>query len=136
MTASAAPSPMGRGTDAIRAVGGDGFTRASTSGRLRAHVHPRLRAVAVGRGTLAAPAGSTSRRSRRAASASAASGSAAVALFERALRFAESLRASRPDEAEGHYWVAATDGNLIAFRDGPEKVRLARDIETSARRAL
>jgi tetratricopeptide (TPR) repeat protein len=66
----------------------------------------------------------------------AASGSEAVALFERALRFAESLRASRPDEAVGHYWVAATDGNLIAFRDGPEKVRLARDIETSARRAL
>jgi tetratricopeptide (TPR) repeat protein len=66
----------------------------------------------------------------------ASSGSEAEALFGRALRFAESLRASWPDEAMGHYWVAATSGNLIAFRDGPEKVRLARDIETSARRAL
>ena len=66
----------------------------------------------------------------------AASGSEAEALFERALRFSESLRASRPDEAAGHYWVAATSGNLIAFRDGPEKVRLAREIETNARRAL
>lgn len=66
----------------------------------------------------------------------AASGSEAEALFERALRFAESLRASRPDEAASHYWVAATDGNLIAFRDGPEKVRLAREIDASARRAL
>jgi tetratricopeptide (TPR) repeat protein len=66
----------------------------------------------------------------------AASGSEAEALFERALRFAESLRDSRPDEPVGHYWVAATDGNLITFRDGPEKVRLARDIDASARRAL
>jgi len=66
----------------------------------------------------------------------AAADGQAEALFERALRFAESLRASRPDEAEGHYWVAAADGNLIAFRDGPEKVRLAREIDASARRAL
>jgi tetratricopeptide (TPR) repeat protein len=65
-----------------------------------------------------------------------AAGAEAVAHFERALRFSESLRTSRPDEAAGHYWVAATSGSLIAFREGPEKVRLAREIETSARRAL
>lgn len=63
-------------------------------------------------------------------------GPEADALFGRALRFAESLRDSRPDEPDGHYWVAATYGNLIALRDGPEKVRLSREIETNARRAL
>jgi tetratricopeptide (TPR) repeat protein len=66
----------------------------------------------------------------------AATGAEAEAFFTRALRFAESLRASRPDEPEGHYWVAATSANLIAFRDGPEKVRLSREIEAGARRAL
>lgn len=66
----------------------------------------------------------------------AASGAEAAAHFERALRFSESLRDSRPDEAGGHYWVAASSGNLIAFRDGPEKVRLAREIDVSARRAM
>ncbi len=66
----------------------------------------------------------------------AATGPEAAAFFERALRFAEALRAARPDEPESHYWVAATNANLIAFRDGPEKVRLSREIEAAARRAL
>ncbi|HSB62316.1 MAG TPA: hypothetical protein VLI67_11395, partial [Vicinamibacteria bacterium] len=57
-------------------------------------------------------------------------------LFERALRFAEAVQALRPAEPEPHYWVAASCGNLIALRDGPEKVRLARRIEAAARRAL
>jgi len=65
-----------------------------------------------------------------------ATGPEAEAFFERALRFAEALRATRPDEPESHYWVAATNANLIAFRDGPEKVRLSREIEAAARRAL
>lgn len=66
----------------------------------------------------------------------AAGGPEAEALFGRALRFAESLAASFPDEAEGEYWVAATYGNLIERRDPSEKVRLSREIDAHARRAL
>ena len=66
----------------------------------------------------------------------AASGAEARADFDEALRFAQALRASWPEEPEGHYQVAATLANLIAFRDGPEKVRLSREIDENARRAL
>src|SRR5258708_8029609 len=51
----------------------------------------------------------------------AASGREAEALFERALRVAESLRASRPDEAASHYCAPATACNLIASRPQPPK---------------
>jgi len=66
----------------------------------------------------------------------AEAGPEAAGRFERARRLAEGLRELRPDEPDGHYWVAASLGNLVSLRDGPEKVRLAREIDAAARRAL
>jgi tetratricopeptide (TPR) repeat protein len=66
----------------------------------------------------------------------AASGAEAQADLDEALRYAQALRASWPEEPEGYYWVAATLASLIASRDGPEKVRLSREIDENAHRAL
>jgi tetratricopeptide (TPR) repeat protein len=66
----------------------------------------------------------------------AAAGPEAEALLGRALRLAESLATSFPDDPEAHYRVAATSGSLLALREGPEKVRLSREVDARARRAL
>lgn len=57
------------------------------------------------------------------------------ALFEEALVLAEALRRDAPELAEGHHARAASLARLLPFRSGPQKVRLSREIEASARRA-
>ena len=41
-----------------------------------------------------------------------------------------------PDNAVGHFWAAASAGNLALLKGGKEKVRLAQDLEKDARRAI
>jgi tetratricopeptide (TPR) repeat protein len=65
-----------------------------------------------------------------------ATGDEAVAHLEAALRYARRLQEQAPDQPEGHFWVAATSGNLTAYRPAGEKVRLSREVEKNARRAV
>ncbi len=65
-----------------------------------------------------------------------AEGAVAEARLETALKHALRLQAQFPDQPEGHFWVAATSGNLTSHRPPGEKVRLSRAVETNARRAI
>jgi len=60
----------------------------------------------------------------------------AVAHLETALRYARRLQEQAPDRPEGHFWVAATSGNLTAHRPAGEKVRLSREVLKNAQRAV
>ncbi len=60
----------------------------------------------------------------------------AVAHLETALRYARRLQEQAPDRPEGHFWVAATSGNLTAHRPAGEKLRLSREVEKNARLAV
>ena len=65
-----------------------------------------------------------------------ATGDEAVVYLETALRHARRLQQEFPDRPEGHFWVAATSGNLTAHRPAGEKVRLSREVERNARLAI
>jgi tetratricopeptide (TPR) repeat protein len=65
-----------------------------------------------------------------------ATGERAVAYLDTALRHAQHLQQQVPDRPEGHFWVAATSGNLTAHRPAGEKVRLSREVEKNARLAV
>jgi tetratricopeptide (TPR) repeat protein len=65
-----------------------------------------------------------------------ATGDQAVAHLETALRHARRLQQQFPDRPEGHFWVAATSGNLTVHRPAGEKVRLSREVEKNARQAI
>jgi tetratricopeptide (TPR) repeat protein len=56
--------------------------------------------------------------------------------LERAYESAQELLRRHPDRAEAHYYVASTSGQLALFRGGREKVRLSRDVERHAKRAI
>lgn len=56
--------------------------------------------------------------------------------FERARDLARELQRLWPDRPEGYYWYAVSLANLTPSRPGPEKVRLAREIDAAARRAI
>ena len=60
----------------------------------------------------------------------------AIAHLETALRYARRLQEQAPDRPEGHFWVAATSGNLTAHRPAGEKLRLSREVEKNARLAV
>jgi tetratricopeptide (TPR) repeat protein len=65
-----------------------------------------------------------------------ASGSEAEAFYRKAADYAEALRRGHPHRAEGYFWVAAGYGNLALFKGGRDKVRLARDVEENAKKAI
>jgi tetratricopeptide (TPR) repeat protein len=65
-----------------------------------------------------------------------AEGDQAEAYLERALQNARRLQEHSPDRPEGHFWVAATSGNLASLRPAGEKVRLSREVEENARQAI
>ncbi len=65
-----------------------------------------------------------------------AAGAEAEGHFTRATQLAEDLRRAFPERAEAHFWLAASYGNLALFKGGKDKVRLSREIEASARKAL
>ncbi len=56
--------------------------------------------------------------------------------FERGARYAEVLKGRYPDRAEPYYYAATNYGHLALYRGGKEKVRLSRDIEKNARKAI
>jgi tetratricopeptide (TPR) repeat protein len=60
----------------------------------------------------------------------------AVAYLETALRYARQLQEQSPERPEGHFWVAATSGNLTAHRPASEKLRLSREVLKNARQAV
>jgi tetratricopeptide (TPR) repeat protein len=66
----------------------------------------------------------------------AARGQAAEEQFRQATTYAETLQKRFPEKAAAHFWVAASYGNLALFKGGKEKVRLSRDVEKNAKRAV
>ena len=56
--------------------------------------------------------------------------------FEKATQHAELLNKNFPDRAESYFFLAVSYGNLAIFKGGKEKVRLARDVEKNARKAI
>lgn len=65
-----------------------------------------------------------------------ATGKQAGAFYGKAAAYAETLRRRFPERPEGHFWVAASSGNLALFKGGRDKVRLAQDVEASAKKAI
>lgn len=65
-----------------------------------------------------------------------ASGDEAESFYGKATEYAEALRERFPERAESHFWLAAGYGNLALFKGGRDKVRLARDVEASAKKAI
>lgn len=56
--------------------------------------------------------------------------------YRRAIDAATQAQAMFPDRAEGHFWASASYGNLALLKGGKEKVRLARNFERDAKRAI
>ena len=62
--------------------------------------------------------------------------SAAEPHYLKAIEFAKQAQAKYPDKAIGHFWAAASYGNLALLKGGKEKVRLAQNLESDAKRAI
>jgi tetratricopeptide (TPR) repeat protein len=56
--------------------------------------------------------------------------------FKTAAKYAELLQKEFPDKADSYFLLAATYGHLALYKDGREKVRLARDVEKNSKRAI
>jgi tetratricopeptide (TPR) repeat protein len=56
--------------------------------------------------------------------------------FEQGVRYAEALKQSFPDRAEPYYYAATNYGHLALYRGGKAKVRLSREIEKNAKKAI
>lgn len=56
--------------------------------------------------------------------------------YRKAIEYAKQAQSQHPDNAVGHFWAAASAGNLALLKGGKEKVRLAQDLEKDARRAI
>lgn len=56
--------------------------------------------------------------------------------FEKGYRLAELMKEKYPQRSETYFYLAATRGNLALFRGGKDKVRLGRDVEQYAKKAL
>lgn len=57
-------------------------------------------------------------------------------VMARSTRYAEAMRRHHPDRPETWFQLAATWGNFALFKGGRDKVRLGRDVETYALKAL
>ncbi|MBI2487324.1 MAG: hypothetical protein HYW01_10265 [Deltaproteobacteria bacterium] len=56
--------------------------------------------------------------------------------FRTAAKYAELLQKGFPDKADSYFLLAATYGHLALFKDGKEKVKLARDVEKNSKKAI
>lgn len=56
--------------------------------------------------------------------------------FERGARYAEALKQRFPDRAEPYYYAATNYGHLAKSRGARERVRLSREIEKNAKKAI
>lgn len=56
--------------------------------------------------------------------------------FKTAAEYAELLQEKFPDKAESYFFLAATYGHLALFKEGRQKVRLARDVERNSKKAI
>ena len=56
--------------------------------------------------------------------------------FEKGFELAELMRDKYPQRPETFFYLAATRGNLALFRGGKEKVKLGRDVEEYAKKAV
>jgi tetratricopeptide (TPR) repeat protein len=56
--------------------------------------------------------------------------------FEKAVQYAKLLVEKYPGKAASYFYLAATSGNLALFRGGREKVKLSRQIEKNAKKAI
>lgn len=60
----------------------------------------------------------------------------AVEYLEKGFKLAELMKEKYPQRPETYFYLAATRGNLALFRGGKEKVKLGRDVEGYARKAV
>lgn len=56
--------------------------------------------------------------------------------FKTAAKHAELLQKEFPDKADSYFLLAATYGHLALYKDGKERVKLARDVEKNSKRAI
>ena len=56
--------------------------------------------------------------------------------FIKAFEYSEIMKEMFPEKAESYFYLAATRGNLALFKGGKEKVKLGRDVEKYARKAI
>jgi tetratricopeptide (TPR) repeat protein len=56
--------------------------------------------------------------------------------FEDAIKYAEILKSKYPTRAESYFLVASAYGNLALYKGGKDKVRLARNLEKYAKKAI
>lgn len=56
--------------------------------------------------------------------------------FKTAAKYAELLQKEFPDKADSYFLLAATYGHLALYKDGKEKVKLARDVEENSKKAI
>ncbi len=61
---------------------------------------------------------------------------AAERYFKDAFRFSEKMRELFPEKAETYFFLAASRGNLALFKGGKDKVKLGRDVESYAKKAI
>jgi len=60
----------------------------------------------------------------------------AESYFIKALEHSEIMSEMFPDRAETYFYLAATRGNLALFKGGKDKLKLARDVEKYAKKAI
>jgi tetratricopeptide (TPR) repeat protein len=65
-----------------------------------------------------------------------ATGAPAEVYLRKGIGYAEELQRRFPDRADGYFWAAVLDGNLALLKGGKDKVRLSRNVERNARRAI
>ncbi len=56
--------------------------------------------------------------------------------FERAVEYAETMLEKYPDNAETHYFLSVSYGNLAMFTGGKTKVKLSRNVKEHAEKAI
>jgi tetratricopeptide (TPR) repeat protein len=56
--------------------------------------------------------------------------------YLKAIEYATQAQSKYPDKAVAQFWAAASYGNLALLKGGKEKVRLARNLERDAKRAI
>lgn len=60
----------------------------------------------------------------------------AVDYFEKGFELAELMKEKYPQSPESYFYMAVTRGNLAMFKGGKDKVKLGRDVEQYAKKAI
>lgn len=60
----------------------------------------------------------------------------AVDYFQKGIELAEKMKDKYPQDPETYFYLAITRGNLAMFKGGKDKVKLGRDVESYAKKAI